>query len=91
MSRDDAASTTVPLESIMITGVIDTNEEQDVMTADVPNVSIQAPMPAVKPGEDRVMMKITGVLVDTLVQLNHEVYGPCVVIETGRTVLYVKC
>ena len=61
------------------------------MTADVPNVSIQVPMPAVKPGEDRVMMKNTGVLVDTLVQLNPEVYGPCVVIETGRTVLYVKC
>ena len=48
-------------------------------------------MPAVKPGGDRVMMKITEVLVDTLVQLNPDVYGPCVVIETGRTVLYVNC
>ena len=91
MSRDDAASPTVPLESIMITAVIDTNEEQDDMTADVPNVSIQAPMPAVKPGGDRVMMKNTGVRVDTLVQLNPDVYGPCVVIQTGRTVLYVNC
>ena len=29
------------------------------MTADVPNPFIQAPMPEVKPNEDRVMMKIT--------------------------------
>ena len=53
------------------------------MTADVPNAFIQAPMLEVKPGEERVMMKITGVLVDMLVQLNPEVYGPYVVFENG--------
>ena len=41
----------------MITGVIEAHEEQDVMTADVPNTFIQAPIPEVKPGEERVMMK----------------------------------
>ena len=46
------------------------------MTADVPNAFIQAPMPEVKPGADRVMMKITGVLVDMLVQLSPEAYVP---------------
>jgi len=29
-------------------------------------------------------MKITGVLVDMLVQLAPEVYGPCVVFEKGK-------
>ena len=60
------------------------------MTADVPNAFIQAPMPEVKPNEDRVMMKITGVLVDMLVQLCPEVYGPYVVFENGRKLLYVQ-
>ena len=45
------------------------------MTAYVPNAFIQAPIPEVTPGEDRVMMKFTGVLVDMLVQLSPEVYG----------------
>ena len=83
MSKDDTASPTASLESITITGVIDAHDEQDVMTADVPNAFIQAPMPEVKPSEERVMMKITGVLVDMLVQLSHEVYGPYVVFENG--------
>ena len=43
MLKDDAASPTASLESIMITGVIDAHEERDVMTADVPNAFIQAP------------------------------------------------
>ena len=90
MSKDDAASRTASLESIMITGVIDAHEEGDVMTADVPNAFIQTPMPEVKPGEERVMMKITGVLVDMLVQLSLEVYGPYVVFENGQKVIYVQ-
>ena len=60
------------------------------MMADVPSAFIQAPMPEVKPNEDRVMMKITGVLVDMLVQLFPEVYGPYVVFENGRKLLYVQ-
>ena len=90
LTREDAASPTASLESIMITGVIDAKEERDVMTADVPNAFIQAPMPEVKPNEDRAMMKITGVLVDMLVQLCPEVYGPYVVFENGRKLLYVQ-
>ena len=35
-------------------------------------------------------MKITGVLVDILVQQNPETYGPYVVFENGKKVLYVR-
>jgi len=63
VSKDEAASPTAYVESIMITAVIDAKEDRDVMTGDVPNEFIQANMPKVKQGEDRVMMKITGVLV----------------------------
>lgn len=75
----------------MITGVIDAKENRDVMTADVPNAFIQANMPKVKQGEDRVMMKITGVLVDMLVQLAPEVYGPCVYLKKERKPCMWKC
>jgi hypothetical protein len=40
------------------------------MTRDIPNAL--ALMPELKTGEERVMMKITGVLVDMLVKLNPE-------------------
>jgi hypothetical protein len=35
-------------------------------------------------------MKITGVLVDMLVDINPELYGPAVVLENGKKVLYVE-
>jgi hypothetical protein len=90
MSREDSASPTVSLESIMLTATIDAKEGRDVMTADVPNAFIQAQMPETKEGEERIFMKITGVLVDLLVQMSPEIYGPYVVFENGRKVLYVQ-
>ena len=90
MSRDNAASPTAALESIMITGVIEAKEERDIMTCDIPNEFIQAFLPRKKPNEDRVVMKITGVLVDMLIEINPELYGPTVVLENGKKVLYVE-
>jgi hypothetical protein len=72
LSREDAASPTAALESILITGVIKAKEERGVMTCDIPNAFIQAYLPKKEPGEDRVVMKITGVLVDMLVDINPE-------------------
>jgi hypothetical protein len=64
------------LESIMITGVIEAKEERDIMTCNILNAFIQALLLKKDPGEDRVVMKITGVLVDMLVDINPELYGP---------------
>ena len=89
-SKEEATSPTVSLESILITGVIDAHEERDVMTADVPNAFIQTEMPETKDGEDRVIMKITGILVDLMITLDAERYGPYVVYENGKKVLYVE-
>jgi hypothetical protein len=88
--REDAASPTAALESIMITGVIEAKEERDVMTCDIQNTFIQALLPKKNPGEDRVVMKITGVLIDMLVDINPELYGPAVVLENRKKVLYVE-
>jgi hypothetical protein len=81
LSREDSASPIAALKSIMLTAVIDAHEERDLMTWDIPNAFIEALMPEVKDRDERVMMKITGVLVDMLVRLNPELYGPYVVYE----------
>jgi hypothetical protein len=88
--REDAASPTAALESIMITGVIKAKEQRDDMTCDIPNAFIQALLPKKDLGEDRVVKKITGVLVDMLVDINPELYGPAVVLENRKRVLYVE-
>jgi hypothetical protein len=91
LPREDSSSPTAALESIMITSVtIDAVEKRDEMTCDIPNVFIQALMPEMKDREERVMMKITGVLVDILVELNPQLYGPYVVYEKRGKVLYVR-
>ena len=53
---------TAALENIMLTGVIDAHEEHDVITCNIHNAFIQALIPNIKDGDERVMMKITGVL-----------------------------
>jgi hypothetical protein len=90
LSREESASPTVALESIMLTAMIDAQEGRDVMSADVPNAFVQATMPEVKDGDARVIMKITGVLADLLVELSPEIYGPFVTEVNGRKVLYVQ-
>ena len=60
------------------------------MTADIPNAFIQAPMPETKPGEDRVIMKLTGALVDMMVEINPGVYGDYAVFEKGQKVLLLE-
>ena len=93
LTREDSASPTAALESIMLTAVIDAHEGRDVMCADIPNAFIQAKMPDISDGEERVKMKITGVLVDMLVQLtvSPEIYGPYVVFEKQRKSSTFKC
>ena len=90
IDKDETASPTVSLESLFLTSVIEAHEGRDVMTADIPNAFIQAEMPEMPPGEDRVTMKITGVLVDMLVELDPILHGPYVVMEQGRKVTYTQ-
>ena len=59
------------------------------MTADVPNAFIQAQM-SIEEGKEQVIMKITGVLVDLIVEKASEAYGPFVTFENEEKVLYVQ-
>ena len=47
-------------------------------------------MPEIENSRERVIMKITGVLVDILMQLCPEVYGLYVVYEDNHEVLYIE-
>ena len=62
-------------------------ENCDVMTSDIPNAFIQAHIPKTKAGDERVVMKITGMMVDLLVQLSPNTYGQHVVFKRGTKVI----
>ena len=78
------------LRVIFLTAVIDAKEGRDVMTADIPNAFIQAKLPTTKKGDERIVMKCQGILVDFLVEMAPEVYGPYVVFENGVKTLYLQ-
>jgi len=88
LSTEDTASPTASHEGICSTCVIDAHEERDIMSVDIPNAFIQTLMPEVEDGEDRVTMKITGLLVDYMIELDPT-YRDYVVRENGRRVIYV--
>ena len=61
----------------MLTEIVNSNEERDVMTSDVGDKVC-------------VIMKIAGVIVNPMVEMEPYVYGPYVVYENGRKLLYVQ-
>ena len=68
LSRQDTTSRTASLEGIELTKTVDSYEQRDIMSMDVPNAFIQTfmPEPKVEDGEEQVVMKITGALVNIL-------------------------
>ncbi|CAJ1966091.1 unnamed protein product, partial [Cylindrotheca closterium] len=72
LSREDTASPTTLQEAITTTCVIDAHKGRDKMTMDVPNPFIQTYMPEAKEGEDRIYMKITGMMVQILIDMAPE-------------------
>ncbi|CAJ1959768.1 unnamed protein product [Cylindrotheca closterium] len=87
--QEDTASPTALQEAITTTCVIDAHKGRDIMTMDVPNAFIQTYMPEAKEGEDRIYMKITGMMVQILIDMAPE-YRKYVVLENGKRVIYVR-
>ena len=73
----------------MFTPVIDAKEKHNVMAADIPNAFIQTELDRSK-GQEKTVMKITGVLVDPLVAEHPLECGPCAVCENRKKVLCVE-
>jgi hypothetical protein len=89
ISKGDASSPTVATESVLLTCIIDAEEERDVAVIDIPNVFIQT---RVEDKKDMAFIKIRGVLVDILVEIAPDVYKPYVSKDKkGVKQLLVQC
>ena len=88
MSREDVSSPTVSTEATILTAVIEAEEGRDVATCDIPNAFIQTEMSEVDNEGNRTIMKIRGVLVDILCEMDPK-YVEFVVTEGAQKVLYV--
>ena len=73
-------------EAVMLTCVIDAQENRDVAVVDIPNAFVQTVV-SDEDAEHHVMVRIRGPLVDILVSMAPDVY----VTKTGQKVLIVEC
>ena len=87
MEREDTASPTTALESVLLSATIDAKEGRDVATVDIPNAFIQTEIPQ-EEGKGRIVLKIRGQLVDILEQIDPGTYKPFVQYENGAKILY---
>ena len=71
ISKEDASSPTVATEAVLMSWIIDAEEERDVAVIYIPNAFIQT---QVEDEKDMEFIKISGVLVDILVEIAPDVY-----------------
>ena len=88
MDKDEVSSPTVSTDSLFITSAIEAAEGREVATGDIPNAFIQTDLDETDKDGNRTIMKIRGVLVDILCEID-ETYKPYVTYEGKQKVLYV--
>ena len=87
INKQDAASPTISLDSIFITGVIETHENRDVVVIDLPGAFQHAKLE----DEDEVMIVMEGCLAEMMVMTEPKVYRKYVTINSrGQPVFDVK-
>ena len=87
IKKDEATSPTVTTEALITTAVIDAKQGRDVVTLDIPNAFVQTPIPE---SEEKVIMRMTGLLVDHLVNLFPTEYKKYITIQNQTKILYVE-
>jgi hypothetical protein len=88
MSREYVSSTTVSTEAILLTAVIEAEEGRDVATCNIPNAFIQTEVEERDNDGNHTIMKIRGLLVDILCEMDP-LYQEYVVQEGNQSILYV--
>ena len=83
-SKEDSTSPTVATEAVFLTAVVDALENCDVAIVDVPGAFMQADM------DELVHMHFTRTMIDLLLQIDPDMYGPYVTYENGEKVIYVE-
>ncbi len=87
--KEDLSSPTVSAEAVMLTCVIDAAEDRDIVVVDIPNAFPQT-LVSEEDAEHHVIVCIRGPLVDILVLIAPDVYGPYVSTnKSGQKVLIV--
>jgi hypothetical protein len=69
--KEDASSLAVATESVLLSCIIDAEEERDVAVVDIPNAFVQT---RVENEKDMAFIKIRGILVDILVEIAPYIY-----------------
>ena len=82
---ESVASPTVSVEALFSTLIIDSMENRDIATFDVPGAYLHAEMPKDK----NELLRLRGEFVDIMCQVNPA-YKPFVIEEKGKKVLYMK-
>ena len=68
---------------VFLTLTIDAKENREVVTINIPGAFLHAD------NEDYVIIKMVGTLVELMVKTNPKMYRQYVVLEKGRSVLYL--
>ena len=82
--QEDARAPTVSTEAVFMTAVIDVMENRMLAVVDIPGAFMQADM---DPG---VYMRIDGAMAELLMEIDHDMYQPHMVMEKGKPVIYVE-
>jgi hypothetical protein len=89
ITKEDVSSPTVSVESAMLTCMINALKDQDIAVIVIPNAFVQT---VVKGEEHHVVICIRGPLVDILVSIAPDVYGPYSSTNKARQkVLLMQC
>ena len=67
---------------MILTCIVDAEEERDIAVIDIPNAFIQT---RVEDKKDMAVIRIRGILVDMLVDITPEVYAPYVTTDKKGT------
>ena len=88
MECNEVASLTISMEGTLLTAVIKAQEGQDVATRNIPNTFVQAHVEEKDKDGNQTIMKIRGVCVDILCELDP-IYCDNTVTKGNQKVLYV--
>ena len=89
MEHDKVISLTISSEGTLLTTVIEAQEGHDVKTCDIPNAFVQTHVEEKDKDRNQTIMKIMGVCVDILCEINP-IYRDYTVTKGNQKVLYVR-
>jgi hypothetical protein len=84
VAKEEAASPTVALESVFVTAAIDTRENREVVTIDIPGGFHHAT------NDNYVVMRMNGTLAKLMAKTDPKLYRKYLTDKKGKKVLYVR-